>query len=62
MGSPVKAPIAGFNLSWDERLDIRKTALEAACLVYQGKGDYLTNEYAILNMASAFDKFLKGER
>lgn len=47
-----------FELSAEEVIDIRRTALMAAAMVYQGKGDYLTNEYAILNMTSRFEEHL----
>lgn len=47
-----------FTISADEALDVRKHALMAAVTVYQGKGDYLTNEYAILNLAKMFEEHL----
>ena len=58
---PISAPVMGAYLSWEERLDIRKHALECASRVYSGKGDYLSNEYAILNLSKFFESYLKGE-
>lgn len=52
---PVKK---SFTIDPDELLDIRKEALRNAALLYQGKGDYLTNEYAVLNAARSFEEHL----
>jgi hypothetical protein len=57
----VPAPPAARWDTWEEKLDMRKHALECASRVYSGKGDYLSNEYAILNLSKFFESYLKGE-
>ena len=47
-----------FMMDPDELLDIRKEALRAAVTLYQGKGDYLRNEWAIMNLARSFEEYL----
>ena len=47
-----------FTIDPDELLDIRKEALRLAVTLYQGKGDYRTNEYAVLNLARSFEEHL----
>lgn len=47
-----------FTIDPDELIEIRKEALRNAALLYQGKGDYLTNEYAALNLARSFEEHL----
>lgn len=53
---------AAKEFSWSENKEIRLEAIKAAVQVYHGKGDYLVNEYAILNLAKSFELFVKGER
>lgn len=50
--------IGKFTITGEEALELRRHALECACRVYQGLGDYRTNEYAILNMAKLFESHL----
>lgn len=47
---------AVFDFSPDEVIDIRKTALMAASMVYQGKSDFRAREY--LQLAESFEEHL----
>lgn len=47
---------ATFNFEPDEVIDIRKEALRATAMIYQGNGDRRTSEY--LELAKAFEEHL----
>lgn len=54
------APLAQVNLSWDERLDIRKTALDNAIAFTKGTPrTYSAPD--VIELAITFEKYLKGE-
>lgn len=60
MGRPVMPPIAPTGLSWDERLDIRKHALEQAARYCGARGIGLTSK-TVIETAQAFERYLRGE-
>ena len=47
---------ATFELDADEAIDIRKTALMAAAMVYQGQSECRTDEY--ISLAKSFEEHL----
>lgn len=60
MGSPTRAPMAATGLSWDERLDLRKTALNNAIAFTKGTArTYSAPD--VIELATTFEKYLKGE-